>query len=408
MEYFNKEHAAIVLGLSMCGLGVIRSLGVKGVRVYGFDYRKEGGDGFYSKYVKADICPHPAYQPEQLIEFFSKNFAKESKKPILFPTCDEFVKFISDQRAKLEKYFLFNISSREIIDSIIDKKIQYELAKKTTVPISDTYYPESIDDVYNIREGLKYPVIIKGRYSFKWREELGGTFKGFKVGGGDELVERCTEVFNKRLPIIIQRVIIGPNTNHFKLCVYINKEGKILAKFTLRKIRQYPIDFGVGTSVESIEYKELEETGIKFFNGIGYKGVGSAEFKLDLEDNRLKLIELNPRYWMQNEQAAYCGINFAIAQYLDLSGQEVTPNNKFLYGIKWIDPLQDFKSFFERNPYKISSIFYWVNFLITCKVFSMFSWQDLKPFLKSINFGLKVVKLPRFLINSRKTTKENG
>ncbi len=61
------------------------------------------------------------------------------------------------------------------------------------------------------------------------------------------------------------------------------------------------------------------------FTKIGYRGVGSAEFKLDPADGRLKFIELNPRYWMQNELAAFCGAIMALAQYLDLSGREVPP-----------------------------------------------------------------------------------
>ncbi|MFA5337271.1 MAG: hypothetical protein WC330_02955 [Candidatus Omnitrophota bacterium] len=398
MQNFKKEHLAVVLGLSACGLGVIRSLGRENITVLGMDYETDGHDGFYSKYAKSMICPHPVYNPEQLFKFMVDRFGKKEKKPILFPTADEFVQFISDYRDKLEKYFLFNISSKEIIDSIIDKKIQYELAKKVGVTISETYYPESIEDIYNLKDKITYPLIIKGRYSFKWREVAGGTLKGLKVNNGNELVEKCREIFEKKTPVIIQKIIIGPNANHFKFCAYINREGKILTKFTLRKIRQYPVDFGVGSCVESLEYEELSKIGENFFKGINYIGVGSAEFKLDLNDKTLKLIELNPRYWMQNEQAAYCGVNFSLAQYLDLSNQAAPAIEKFKTGVRWINPLHDLKSYIEQNKNDKLFLFHWGLMLLKCQVFAVFSWKDMKPFLASLNYGLKLFRFPYLLL----------
>jgi len=398
MQNFKKEHPAIVLGLSACGLGVIRSLGREKITIFALDYEIKGHEAFYSKYAKPSACPHPVYNPEKLIEYLISGFGKNKKKPILFPTADEFVKFVSDYRQELKEYFLFNISSKEIIDNIIDKKVQYEKAQKAGVNIAETYYPEAIEDVLKIRENIKYPAIIKGRYSFKWRQAAGGTLKGFKVTNSSELLEKCREIFRNKVPIIIQRVITGPNTSHFKFCAYVNKEGRMLAEFTLRKIRQYPIEFGVGSCVESLEYEELKKTGEKFFKGINYTGVGSAEFKLDSEDGKLKLIELNPRYWMQNEQAAYCGVNFALAQYLDLSGEEVKVIEKFKTGVRWVDPVPDLKSYIGQNKNDKLFLFHWLSCLFGCKIFSIFCWNDIKPFLVSLNYGLKIFKIPLFLI----------
>jgi len=404
MQNFNKEHPALVLGLTVCGLGVIRSLARENITIFAIDYRVKSNEGFYSKYAKSSICPHPVYNPEQLIEYMEANFVKNGVKTILFPTADEFVKFISDHRVELAKHFIFNVSAKQIIDNIIDKKIQYELAQKAGINITETYYPESIEDVYKLKDTVQYPLIIKGRYSFKWREAAGGTLKGLKVNNADELMEKCREVFSTKVPIIIQKIIIGPNTNHFKFCAYVNRAGKILTEFTLRKIRQYPVEFGVGSCVESLEYEELKQTGEKFFESINYTGVGSAEFKLDLKDNKLKLIELNPRYWMQNEQAAYCGVNFSVAQYLDLSGQTVPYIEKFKIGVRWVNPVQDLKSYIEQNKNDKLFLFHWWLSLLKCQVFSVFSWKDIKPFMVSLDYGRKLLKIPGFL---KKQNKKN-
>lgn len=407
MADFKKEHLALVLGLSVSGLGVIRSLGREGIKVVGFDYnRGKDNEGFYSKYLKAKICPHPVHQSKELVEFLINQVKGQSKKPILFPTADEFVKFISVYRDRLKQYFLFNISSFELIDAIIDKKRQYEIATNAGIDVPETFCFESQDKLNIVAEQLAYPAIIKGRFSFSWREELGGTFKGFKVNNPADCRDSYQELFDRNIPVIIQKVILGPNHNHFKFCVYRSKQGEILAKFSLVKIRQYPKEFGMGCCVESLQYKQLEQTGEKLFTNIDYKGVGSAEFKLDPSDQKLKLIELNPRFWLQNEQATYCGVNFARQQYLDLSRQEVPRLDKFKIGVKWIDPICDIKSFAKENHRDKLFLFRWLRLLSVCRIFSVFSWQDLRPFLKSIGYGLIFLRFAGYIVRAIRTNKE--
>jgi len=387
VERIKKDHTSAVLGLSLTGLGVIRSLGREGIDIFGFDYLDEGRDGFRSKYVKPAICPHPVYQSRELSDFLINWSKSKGKKPVLFPTSDEFVRFISDNRELLKRHFLFNISSPGVIESILDKKTQYEMAREAEADIPRTFYPASLDEVRIVGEQPIYPLIVKGRYSFRWREGFGGIFKGFEINDREAILKKCGEAFERDIPIIIQEVIPGPNRRHFKFCSYTNAEGRMLAKFTLRKIRQYPPKFGTGSSVESIEYRELEELGMRVFKHIGYRGVGSAEFKLDTRDNRLKFIELNPRFWLQNEQATFCGTNFAITQYLDLTGQTVHKPDRFRVGVKWVDPVQDFKSYRRQNRNPLS-IIAWLVFLLRCRVFSTFWWRDPKPFLKWISIRL--------------------
>ena len=74
MGRIKKDYTSAVLGLSLTGLGVIRSLGREGIDIFGFDYLKEKQDGFYSKYVKSILCPHPIYRPRELSDFLITEF----------------------------------------------------------------------------------------------------------------------------------------------------------------------------------------------------------------------------------------------------------------------------------------------------------------------------------------------
>ncbi len=389
------KNPAVVLGLSYTGLGLIRSLAGRVRQIFGFDYCRYGNDGFYSKYVKAQTCPHPAGRKEELLAFLMARFRLQPEKPVLFPASDEFVVFLSENRAALSQYFLFNLAPENIINSIIDKRSQYLLAEKEGLFVPKAYYFDTPQDAAQKSRHLKYPLLVKGRYSLGWRQNFGGVKKGFKADTAGRLVEVCRLMFEKALEPIAQEIIPGPNTNHYKHCVYINKKGDFLASCCMRKIRQYPAEFGVASSIESVRHDELKALGVSFFKKIDFTGIGSLEFKLDPRDNRFKYIELNPRFWMQNELAAVSGVNFAMLQYQDLVfGRAPVCAQGYKTGLKWIDPVCDLKSFLAQKRHGWLFLFGWIIFLARCRVFSVFCLKDLRQFFRSIDYGMKIFRLP--------------
>lgn len=397
---FDKDHICFVLSLFDTGVGIIHSLVKAGVDIIGLDYTKKM-PGFKSRYCKKKFCPHPINQAEELLQFLV-NIGKDLKKPgIFFPASDVFLIFLSRFRNELKSYFHLILPSEEIVESIVNKRRQYELAKETGIPFPETFYPKTFDDLEKIKRNLDYPVFIKPIFSYKW-QEIFPPIKGFKVNNEEELESKFTEVQAAGIEIMIQEIIPGPNINHYKVNVYIDKENKVLALFVLRKIRQYPVEFGVGCCVESINEEEVKELGLKFFKGINYRGVGSIEFKKDPRDGKFKLIELNPRYWQQNYLSTVCGINFPLIQYLDLTGQNPRPQMEFRAGLKWWDMVADFQSFWHYYRHGKLSPWQWLYSLRNTKSIANFSLADSYPFLESIEYGFKFMKLPIYLLRNRK------
>lgn len=268
-----------------------------------------------------------------------------------------------------------------MLEAIVNKRRQYELAEVVGTPYPRTLYPETMEEVQRIKHEVEYPVFVKPYYGHLFREKFGGPHKGFKVDSPQALVGRFKEILPAGLQVMVQSIILGPKTNHFKVNAYIGKTGEPLAIFTLSKIRQYPPQFGVGTLVESVRYPKLVELGLKFFRGIGYRGIGSIEFKKDERGGQFHMIELNPRLWQQNIQAPMCGINFPLIQYMDVTGQTPAPQTEFREGVKWWDTKADFQSFwwyFRRGQLSPSAgVRSWMN----ATSFAMFAWDDPVPFL---------------------------
>ena len=391
----NKEHTALVLGMFETGLGVGRSLGKNGIKVFGVDFKKD--IGFYSVYIRASICPHPIIEPDALLKQLIDFSKSQTHKPVLFVTTDTFLDFVSKYSDELKRHFLFNLSSSELIQQISNKYKQFLLARNADIAIPATFKITSAKELENVFAELEFPLFIKALDVNSWRKHIGSAIKGFVVWNEIELREKIIFLLSLNLEVILQEIICGPETNHYKYCACIGRDGRILLEFTLRKIRQCPIHYGVGAVVESIDYPEMIAEGRKLIQNIGYRGVGSAEFKFDPRDGKLKLIELNPRYWQQNSLATACGMNFPLMDYQEASGQSPLPVTEFVKNIKWVNRHMDFTSFMHYREAGELTFLEWRKSLCGKKVHPDFTWDDPIPVLYDFDFGLKLFKIPLLL-----------
>ena len=395
MNLKKRTYDAVVFGLFETGLGVIRSLGKNGLRIIGIDFKTRIGT--YSRYAKSHKCPHPLHRESEFIEWVRSHFSKDHPIPV-FITQDDFLEVFSRNQEAMGDYFLFNMIDHAVLEAIADKYQQNQLALRAGVAVPNTWVVNEPSDLMKIQDEVSYPVIIKGRDVNAWRDAISRNTKVYLAKEPNQLTSILQRILGKGISAIVQEVILGPDTNHYKYCSYTSSEGKILAEFTLRKIRQNPAHFGFGAVIESIYSSELMALGRKLFSGIGFTGVGSVEFKLDQKDGTYKLIEINPRYWQQNSLATKCGINFPYINYLDLMNREQDPVREFKTGVKWINWFKDFDSYLTYR--KEGSLTYrkWRKSLKGEKIYSDFTWDDPLPRLYQIGFGPNLLKIWSYLL----------
>ncbi len=379
LEYKN---AAFVLGLDPNGLGTIRSLGRQRIPVIGMDYKPDG-PGFFSKYAKTYLCPNPYLDPKEMFEFLMNMEYKFNPKGVLFPTSDEFVLFISRYRQKLQDRFLFALPSETTLEALLNKRWQYLKAGETGTPFPQTFHPETLSDIYQIKDKIEYPTIIKPCYTHQWKE-MGFKVKGFKVKDGIELEEKLNRIFSKKIEVIVQSVIPGPVTNYYEVCTYLDKKSNPLCIFVKRKLRQYPYDMGLGSLMESMRDDNLANTALKLFHKIKYHGIGEVEFKKDTRDGQFKMIEINSRITLQNLLADHCGINLPFIQYRDLIGIPLQFKNNYLEHKKWLWAEIDYEAFKQHKGNNELSWLNWLKSLAKCRSFAVFALDDIKPFLIDI------------------------
>ena len=387
------RHPALILGMAANGLGVARSLGRKGIRVYGMDIEEEKRSNriaFASRFCEKISIPS-SVEKDGIAEFLLSALDGFIETPVLLSTSDFFAKITAKHFGELKRKCLTYRQTGEWNGDATDKELQIEHAMRMGIPVPRTLFLSSAEELSFSAPEIPYPAILKGTDSTEWAGYL-KRGKGLVVESPRDLPYAIERAKNFPGKIMVQEVIPGGDVNLYEYCILMNRQKERVASFSVQKIRQYPCRFGVGTVVVSRFNGDIEEMGATYFRTMGFSGIGQIEFKYDERDRLYKFIEMNPRIWLQNSLADRCGINFPLLAYDDLVGNRTETTSRFDEDVKWIDFRTDCRSFREYK--KEGSIGWgeWVRSLGGRKVFSIFSADDPVPFFKSFLFDIKVLK----------------
>jgi predicted ATP-grasp superfamily ATP-dependent carboligase len=323
-----------------------------------------------------------------------------ASRGVLFPASDAFVAFVSEFRDDLSQFFDFVLPPKEIVKAMLDKRQQYELASSAGLDVPATFAGDDLSAIASTEVGISFPLFVKPVTSHLWRESYDS--KGSVVRSRSELIQTLQTVRSRGLEVLIQEIVPGPVSNNFEVSVYVDREGRVCAGFEVQKWRQYPPRFGVGTLVESVRRPDLRKLAYQLCEKTGIKGYANIEFKIDERDQRPKYIETNIRLWQQHALATYCGIDFPYLQYADVTGQKIPLNDQYLVGPQWWDPLSDFQTFVEYSKARQMSVREWLSSLKRIKSFGVFALDDPMPGLAALQFGLRLLKLPAYLLRSQR------
>lgn len=379
-----------------CGLGIVRSLGRKGIPVVGLNFPGRYAPGLQSRYCLPFLSPHPERESQPLLDFLVKLAEVLPEKTVLYPASEPYVRFVSRFRRELEVHFLFAIPSRDIIDSVWDKRKQYDLARRVGVPYPETYSLENMDQLEEVKDQIEYPSFVKPCYSKGIWNERYRDVKGFEVSNQVELTNVWKRLSAEHLQVFVQSIVRGPDSNVFEAYVYMSKDEVPLATIVTRKLRQYPVMFGNATFMASVHNDEVLRFALKFFRGINYRGLGSIEIKKDDRDGKCKLIELNPRLGLQNILATHAGLNFPLIQYMDLTGSPIGQTADYADGVKWLDATNDLLAFIALFRCGRLSVGTWFGSISDIACHAYFAHDDLKPFLGQ--YAHRLVRVPRRLV----------
>ncbi len=152
---------------------------------------------------------------------------------------------------------------------------------------------------------------------------------------------------------------------------------------TARRTRQYPIDYGLGSSfVEAVPVPGLVELAEKLLLHMRVSGMVEVEFKYDQRDQLYKLLDINVRPWGWHTLCIACGLDFPYMQYCAVTGQEAPSlPTKPDYSCHWIRMLTDLPAGLQEIRAGITTPYAYLKSLRGKTAFSVFDWRDPVPAL---------------------------
>jgi D-aspartate ligase len=304
--------SVVILGLNISGLGVMQSLGERGVSLLGIDHDK-AEIGFYSRYGEKIVCEDNA-----LINYLVALGKIGNKKRIIIPTSDEYLLLISRaEDALLENYYL-PFPRNIIFEQILDKYKFYLLASQFTedIPVCSLLSKESCSS------WQLWPAIVKPIFIHEFKKFY-PNIKAWVVQNKEELAEKYTKLNKNNLHAIVQEIIPSKDSEQYSVSAYLDAESNAKKFMVARKTRQNPPGYGVGTYVEMIDNEDLAFQTCELLKKIKFVGIAEVEYRRDERDGKLKIIEINSRVWTQNKLASYGGVDIIGAAYSDLLNEQL-------------------------------------------------------------------------------------
>ena len=375
-----RRPIAFILGkYIVTGLGVSRCLGIKNIPVFWLDSNPEQV-GFLSRYCQGIFCPDINKNENEYVDYLIAIGKILNNKGVLYPIGDIEASVILNNRNELEQYFHIPIADFKITNLLIDKQNFYSTLKKCGIIYPKTYMPNDLSEVKKIAEAIKYPCIVKPANSENCRRLFNTKF--FNVDSPQQLLQSFKEAISKNLKVMIQEIIPGNARYMYGLNAYYDKKLNPNGVFIYRRIRQWPPHSGNGVFIEKYNNSDFENIITNFVKKIRFYGILDAEFKIDPRDNKINLIEINPRCWMQITLPLKYGINLPLMAYLDAIGKDFKPLNIKKNQIKWLFTFQDLSAAFRDIKEHNLTLAEWINSYKGKKEYAIFSWNDPLPFFK--------------------------
>ncbi len=310
----------IVLGGYVTVLGTIRCLGWRGIRSFCV--------GPVDRYITCSRFHHrppaeglPAPTPEDLAAYL-EHLPLESA--VLMPCADDWVLAVAQLPEELRRRFPSSQSSREVLATLLDKEGLRRVLERFDIPRPRTLPVDSGEDLRAVDWKGGESWFLKPTDSAAFRRRFG--VKAFRVGGSSEAQRLFETIRSAGLDCVLQEYIPGGADQHWFVDGFIDRKGRWKGLFARRRLRIHPPDFGDSSCMVSVPVEEVQEaveSCRRLLEGMGYRGIFSAEFKRDPRDGSLKLIEVNARPWAYVQFAGACGINAPWMAYLDALGREV-------------------------------------------------------------------------------------
>ncbi|MES9824299.1 MAG: ATP-grasp domain-containing protein [Candidatus Thiodiazotropha endolucinida] len=317
-------------GNSRAALAVTRSLGSKGYKLF-VGERVKPSLASRSKYCnEAVLYPDPVNEYDKFCKTI-KEIIDILNIDLVIPVTDICIFPISNMVKDGAIKNKTQLANDDTMKLAADKSELTKHAAELEIPVPSSHIIGSKKDIALHNLKIPYPVVVKPSRS---RIMIDGKWIFTSVtyaDSYDELQSILEKTNHAIFPVILQERVRGKGIGAF----YCYDNGRCIAKFSHRRIREKPPSGGVSVLRESVEIDpDIDRHSQMLLKKIKWHGVAMVEYKYDDEKDIPYFMEINGRFWGSLQLAIDAGVDFPnilanISQNIDVG--EVT---KYKIGVK--------------------------------------------------------------------------
>lgn len=381
---------AVVVGGDYQGLGIVRSLGCRGVPVCVID--DERSISRFSRYathtIRVDSLRDQDASVESVLEIGRR---LRLAGWVLYPTREETVAAFSRHRDRLAEQYRVPTPAWNTVRWAWDKRNTYRLAQQLGIPTPRTWYPKDLAELRRIdaEPPLAIKPAIKEHFLYATKAKA---WKAHSRAELEELYRRARSLVGPG-EVMVQEFIPGSGSQQFAYCAFF-KAGGAIGRMTVRRLRQHPLEFGrASTFVETTDVPILEHQSDRLLAAIDYYGLAELEYKLDPRDGKYKLLDFNARTWGYHSLGRRAGVDFPYLLFADQVGSPPLPC-RAQAGVRWVRTLTDLPAAMAALVKGELDLGAYLQSLRACHTEAVFSRHDPLP-------GLVEVGLLPYLVLKR-------
>ncbi|MBL8327331.1 MAG: hypothetical protein JNJ71_00675 [Rubrivivax sp.] len=337
-----------------------------------------------SKYVKSVIeVPGWVDDPAGCIEALVAWGRRQPRKPVLFYQGDHDLVAISRARERLAPHFSFVLPAAEMVEVLTDKLKFEDVARERGLPVPRTLRLRQGDDFFDkLKDWDAFPAVLKPSMRTNWYQTIGCNQKALRVENREALDRQLRLLAGHVSDMLVQAAVEGGEEQIVSYHAYVRADGSVAGEFTGRKIRTAPRLYGISSHVVITDDARVMEAGRAVVRQLGFTGVLKADFKIDIRDDQLFLLEINPRFNLWHHPGTVAGVPLPQMVYDDCIGRARTaagPVHIQQAGVRWVDPVLDWMASREYRAAGELTRGTWLRELFTADVNEGFSWSDPQP-----------------------------
>lgn len=365
--------SVFILGNHIQALGLVRLAKKAGLAVRLFN----NSSASIARYSNACQNFHLFKNKNELLTLL-RDFDNQ-KKTLLVATNDSLIDFLSENYDELSQSYYLSIPEPAVVDICYNKRYTYLKAAELGIPIPESYFPDSLEELTNLANIIKYPAILKPAVMHTFHKVTGK--KVYLCKDRAELLkyyDRMTNIIPAN-EVILQEFIRGGAKSLYSYGSFA-AEGRVYGSLSANRVRQNPMDFGNSTCYAiTVSEPEFETHAIRFLEAIRYFGMSEVEFMKDPDSGEYKMLEINPRAWKWHSITNKLGINLLkmMVDYLNSGNVEIKHSKEI--GIGWIERFTDTYIVFNEIIHNRMSIKTYLSSLKIPKESAVWSIRDPLP-----------------------------